>query len=187
MYSISISYMNVILAASQGGVSNDNRSNRCLILRGLDSLKMHAFWGCIAFAVGSIFLVIPADAEDFVVGDLLVSDAWVRVVPKSSRATAGYFVVRNTGDTVASLIGVRSDFPRVMIHNSKKEDGVMKMFHVDAVEIPAGGTVNLEPGGYHIMFMGLDGSGIEEGSLITATLVFDGVELPVSFQAKKIR
>lgn len=49
--------------------------------------------------------------------------------------------------------------------------GMMKMQKVDKIEIPAGETVKLEPGGYHIMLMGLAGE-LTEGSKITITLTF---------------
>ena len=58
-------------------------------------------------------------------------------------------------------------------HESKVDaNGVGTMEHVDAVEIPPGQTVNLEHGGYHIMFMGLKDT-LEEGEMRKVTLIFE--------------
>jgi copper(I)-binding protein len=59
------------------------------------------------------------------------------------------------------------------VHESRVDaNGVGTMTHVDAIEIPAGGTVNLQHGGYHIMFMGLTGT-LSEGAMIPVTLEFE--------------
>ena len=86
---------------------------------------------------------------------------------------AGFFTVTNTGPEDDRLIAVRSDFPRVTLHGTKNEDGVMRMFDMDAIDIPAGETTALEPGAMHVMFMGLDGDPFEVGEQIPATLVFE--------------
>ena len=75
----------------------------------------------------------------------------------------------------------------MMIHGTKTESGVKKMYHVDNIAIDAGQTVALQPGGFHIMFMGLDGTGLPAGGSVTATLNFKnsgGVE--VSFPIRPI-
>ena len=59
-----------------------------------------------------------------------------------------------------------------MIHRSVVVDGIMKMRHVDAVEIPPGGSIRLEPGGLHAMLMGVS-SRLEAGERISLTLVFE--------------
>lgn len=120
-------------------------------------------------------LMLPglAMAHDFQAGDLKISHPMSFETPISAKAGAGYMTITNEGDTADSLIEVRADFPRVMLHKSEEKDGIATMSHVDKIDIPAGGTVELVPGGFHVMFMGLDGDPLEDGETIDATLVFE--------------
>ncbi len=102
----------------------------------------------------------------------------------TAKAGGGYMIITNTGDTDDALIGVSADFPKVEIHQSAEEDGVMKMFHVERIDIPAGETVKLAPGGYHVMFMGLSDP-LTEGDTIPATLTFENAgEVEVVFNVE---
>lgn len=102
----------------------------------------------------------------------------------TAKAGGGYMTITNTGESADVLVGVKADFPRVEIHESVEEDGVMKMNHVGRIEIPAGETVELKPGGYHVMFMGLS-EPLEEGGTIPATLVFENAgEVEVTFNVE---
>ena len=126
-------------------------------------------------------------AEMLKAGDLHITDQWVREAPKSAKTGAGYLTIKNNGTVSDVLFGVEADFPRVIIHGTKTESGVKKMYHVDNLAIDAGQTVALQPGGFHIMFMGLDGTGLPAGGSVTATLNFKnsgGVE--VSFPIRPI-
>ncbi len=70
-----------------------------------------------------------------------------------------------------------------MIHESREEDGVMRMIHVDAVELPAGETVTFRPGGLHVMIMGLKPDDLPLGGTLDAVLTFDRVgEVAVTFE-----
>ena len=61
-----------------------------------------------------------------------------------------------TGKNAVRLVGVASTVAgTVEIHNMTMTNGVMKMFAVEGIDVPAGQTVKLAPGGYHVMFMGL--------------------------------
>jgi copper(I)-binding protein len=85
-------------------------------------------------------------------GEVEVTDAWVREAPPSARMLAAFMVIRNTGDQEAVLTGVDSpDFNHVMLHQSIMVDGVARMQHQDTIRIPAGGSVSLEPGSFHLM------------------------------------
>lgn len=90
--------------------------------------------------------------------------------------------IMNMGDTPDLLIGVRVEGPMAMIHESREEDGVMRMVHLDAVEIPAGDTVEFRPGGLHVMVMGLGPDDLPVGDTLDATLIFDRAgEVPIVF------
>jgi copper(I)-binding protein len=93
--------------------------------------------------------------------------------------------ITNAGSESDSLVAVRAEFPRVMLHVTEVDaDGVARMSHVEAIEIPAGETVTLAPQGLHVMFMGLEDP-FEEGEEVPATLVFEKAgEIPVTFNVE---
>ncbi|GGX42923.1 hypothetical protein GCM10007385_08410 [Tateyamaria omphalii] len=126
-----------------------------------------------------------AGAHEFKTGPLVVDHPMAFPTMATAMSGAGYFSVTNTGTEDDRLIGIRADFPRVSLHGTKNEDGVMSMFSVDAIDIPAGATVALEPGAKHIMFMGLRGNPFEVGDKIPATLIFEKAgEVEVMFHVE---
>ena len=81
-----------------------------------------------------------------------VQQAWIREAPPASRVLAGYMIIVNTGDAPAEISGISSpDFSRAELHLTRVEDGVASMVPVDSIPVPAGGRVQLEPGGMHLM------------------------------------
>lgn len=104
---------------------------------------------------------------------LEVSDAWGRPSPMAAGNGAAYMTITNTGSEDDKLINAYSDVAEnVEIHDMKMENDVMKMFHVDYMDIPAGGTLELAPGGKHVMFIGLYDQ-LEVGQVITIELEFE--------------
>jgi copper(I)-binding protein len=113
----------------------------------------------------------PAEDTTFAVGDLLVESPWAResVTPTG----AAYLTVRNGGDQDDRLVGVSSDVAdKAELHSSVMQEGVMKMRAVEAVDLPAHGEAVLEPGGLHIMLIGLKAP-LEEGKSFALTLEFE--------------
>ena len=92
-----------------------------------------------------------------VIGDLTLSDMFMRPVATMAVPTAAYITIKNTGKTDDKLMGVTTDIAKTAeIHNSVLDDkGVMTMSLVDSVVIPAGQSVSLKPHGLHIMLMGM--------------------------------
>ena len=106
-------------------------------------------------------------------GPLIVDGAWARASIGDSKVSAVYLAISNRGESADRLVGVAAEHAgRAMIHRSVVEDGVMKMRHVDAVEIPPGESIRLEPGGLHVMLMGVSVR-LEAGDRISVTLVFE--------------
>ncbi len=104
----------------------------------------------------------------------------------TAMAGGGFLTITNTGDQDDTLIGIRADFPRVELHTTEFTDGVARMMHLDAIPVPAGETVSLEPGGLHVMFMGLRGNPLEEGETIPATLIFENAgKVEITFDIVK--
>ncbi len=108
--------------------------------------------------------------------DISINNAWIRASVAGDQNGAAYMVIRNRGQESIRLIAARSDLARaVELHTHTRVDGLMRMIEVPHVEIAAGEEVAFEPGGYHIMFLGLT-SGFAEGDRHTIELVFEGRE-----------
>jgi periplasmic copper chaperone A len=124
--------------------------------------------------LAAFLLAAPALAHDVTVGDLQIIHPHIPQPSASAKAAGGYMVIANNGTEADRLIGVESDIAaKVATHESKVgADGVGTMEHVDFIEIPPGGTVSLQHGGYHIMFMGLKGA-LVEGEMHKGVLVFE--------------
>jgi copper(I)-binding protein len=100
-----------------------------------------------------------------------VADAWTRSPMEDVGAV--YFTVSNDGDSADALIGVSADVAgRAEIHETVMEGGQAQMRPVDSVEIPAGGEMSFEPGGYHVMLFEL-AEPLVEGDTISVTLAFE--------------
>jgi periplasmic copper chaperone A len=84
-----------------------------------------------------------------------VDNAWVRATAAGQSATAAYVTISNGGGA-DRLIGVSSAVGTASVHRATTEDGVARMRAEADLEIPAGSTVSLEPGGLHVMISGLN-------------------------------
>lgn len=126
---------------------------------------------CIAAVLG--LLALPAQAADVMVGHLKISAPWARATPKGASVGGGYLTVTNMGSTPDRLIGGASAVAKeVQVHEMTMANGVMKMRPVaGGLEIKPGATVTLKPGGYHIMFVGLNRP-LKQGEHFKVTLSF---------------
>jgi copper(I)-binding protein len=118
-------------------------------------------------------------------GDAIsVESAWARTSPMSSDASAIYMTLTSPNDD--ALVSAAVDMSVAMMaqvhETTMNADGTMGMQEVDQVALPAGSAVALEPGGYHIMLMGLK-QPLVLGENVTVTLTFESGE-KVSVDAK---
>jgi copper(I)-binding protein len=101
-----------------------------------------------------------------------VKDAWVRATVPQQKATGAFMQLQAAQDS--KLISASSPLtPAVEVHEMAMQDNVMKMRQVPSVELPAGKTVELKPGGYHVMLMDLKQQ-VKEGDTVPLTLVIEG-------------
>lgn len=99
-----------------------------------------------------------------------VRDAWARATVPGQKATGVY--MKLTARESVRLVGVSSPVAGVgEVHQMKLEDGVMMMRPMDALELPAGKTVELRPGGYHMMLLDLKAPLAKDGT-VPLTLTF---------------
>jgi hypothetical protein len=81
-----------------------------------------------------------------------VEAPWIREAPPGATVLAAYMVLSNSADTQSMITRIESpDFRDTRIHRTVVEDGVAKMLSVEHLQVPAHGSVTLEPGGMHLM------------------------------------
>lgn len=120
--------------------------------------------------------------------DILIENTWTRATPPAARSGGGFAVITNKGDHDDRLIAVTSPAAdRVELHQMSMKDGVMIMREQEnGIEVPAGQSVELAPGGLHIMFMKLKGP-FEKGKFVPVTLTFEKAgDIPLDLKVEKI-
>lgn len=124
--------------------------------------------------IAALLLAGAAQAHEVTHGTLEVIHPNIPLPPKSAKAAAGYMAIANEGTASDHLIGIETSIAQsAQVHTTEHlPDGVARMVHVPMVELPAGDTVVLEPGGLHLMLMGLTAP-LAEGDMIPVTLIFE--------------
>lgn len=99
---------------------------------------------------------------------------WSRATAPGAKVAGGFFTLTNKGAAADRLIGGSSEISNtVEIHEMAVIDGVMKMRALaKGLEVPAGGSVELKPGSYHVMFIDLKRQ-LKEGESFKGELVFE--------------
>ena len=130
----------------------------------------------------ALLLSAIVNAETFT-----VEGAHVRATPPHSQNSAAFMKIHNNTDTPRKLIAVSSEVSdRVELHSHIMSDGMMKMRQVESIEVNANDSAILQPGSFHVMFLGLKSS-LVEGDSIKINLYFDnGDEVVVDAPIKKI-
>ena len=110
-------------------------------------------------------------AAGFVQAQVRVTDAWIRATVPHQQGTGAF--MRLTAPEDSRLVSVSSPVtPTVEVHEMAIDGAVMRMRQIDRLDLPAGRTVELKPGGYHVMLMNLK-TQMKEGERVPLTLVFE--------------
>lgn len=127
-----------------------------------------------AAAAATLMTVASGMAGEIKAGDLVLENVRARATLPGAPVAGGYLTITNNGSEPDRLTGGSAGFAgKLEVHEMKVENDVMKMRQMkDGIEIPAGGSVELKPGGYHIMFMKL-AEQLEEGESREVVLEFD--------------
>ena len=130
-------------------------------------------FAAIAATVITYFIAASAMAADYKIGSLEIREPWSRATPKGAATAVGYMTITNNGTESERLIGGSVDFASsLQLHSMTMEDGVSKMRELKAVEIGPGQTLKFEPGGSHVMFVGLNRP-LSQGDRVKGTLIFE--------------
>ncbi len=109
-------------------------------------------------------------AQTDALGALTISNAWIRPAPPTVSTMAAYFDLSNNTDQDITIVGASSpEFDEAMVHQTKVEDGLATMSHIEGLLIPAKSSVTLTPLGTHLMLIDAD-KPLAKGSSATVTL-----------------
>lgn len=119
-------------------------------------------------AVAQLGILLPLTA----LAQVKVNDAWVRATVPQQQSTGAFMKLTGARHDL-KLVEVRCPLAGVAeVHEMKLVDDVMRMRAMKALELPAGQTVELKPGGSHLMLMALNQQ-VKEGSTVPITMVFE--------------
>ncbi len=115
--------------------------------------------------------------------ELDIRDPWIKNLPPSVPVRAGYMTIHNPQTKTVSIVSLRSDaFASVEIHQTIEQDGMMRMEQVPSLKIEANSSVQLAPGGLHLMMMN-PSEPTQPGDLLEIVIVLDdGSEQRVEMQ-----
>ena len=101
-----------------------------------------------------------------------ISEAWSRATVAGQSSAAAYLTIANNGNGDERLLQVSTPIGQPSLHSTTLDKGVMRMRPLASIDIPAHSTVDLKPGGTHIMIMGVKRP-LAAGSSFPMTLKFD--------------
>ena len=121
-----------------------------------------------ALAIALSFASLPVFA------DVTMDDVWVRATVPQQMATGAF--MRLTSDSDARLVSADSPLANVVeIHEMIMDGNVMKMNAIPGLDLPAGKLVELKPGGYHVMLMGLKQQ-VKDGDEVPISIVVEAAD-----------
>ena len=130
---------------------------------------------CLSSAILVVLSASTFEAmtQDYNVGSIQIAKPWTRATPKGSSVAGAYMSISNKGAAADRLLGGSTDVAaRFEVHRMSVENGVMTMRPVEGgLEVKPGETVELKPGSFHVMLIGLK-KPLEQGQRVKATLEF---------------
>ena len=112
-----------------------------------------------------------------VMAQVTVKDPWVRATVSQQKTTGAFMQITSAQD--ARLVEARSPVAGVVeVHEMTMEKDVMRMRAIKGLDLPAGKSVELKPGGYHVMLMDLKQQ-MKKGDVVPITLKIEGADKKV--------
>lgn len=143
-----------------------------------------------AFALAALLIAGPSSAgfaQTMPGAPITVERAWARATPGTITTGGAYMTVIDHGTTSDRLIGVSTPIAgKAEVHEMTTDNGVMKMRAVDGVAIEPGKSLELKPGGYHVMLTDLK-QPLKEGDSFPLTVTFEKAgSIPVTVKVGKV-
>jgi copper(I)-binding protein len=146
-------------------------------------MKRFAIFGVVLML--AVALSACSGASSTSGSSITVSDAWVRNPPIADQPGAAYLVIQNDG-AADKLLSVTSDIAQTIeLHESMESGGMMQMAPVPNIPVPANGKVELKPGSFHMMLIGLTRP-VKTGDKVQLTLNFEKAgKIPVTAEVRE--
>ena len=104
--------------------------------------------------------------------EVLLVDPYAKATPPNAKNSAAFMKIENKGNSDIELLAASSNISKVTeLHTHIEENGMKKMIQIPSIKIPANSSVELKPGGLHIMFLGIQNQ-INENSNVDLNLTF---------------
>lgn len=142
----------------------------------------------VSWLIGASLILYHLSLAAENAGDVIrVAKPFARAVPPGITIGAAFMALRNDGNQTHQLVKVRSDAAEhVELHHHVEENGMMRMRQVAHIHLPPEKTTLLQPGGLHVMLIGLK-QHLTEGDTIALELRFDdGTQTAVKVPVKSI-
>ena len=138
----------------------------------------------ISVCLGLMSTAVAADGA----GDVSATDLRARAVPEGQKNSAAFMTLSNSGSGDHAVVAAQSPVANIVeLHTHIDEGGMMKMRRIDKIEVGAGSDTILQPGGLHVMLIGLKQQ-LNDGDDVPVTLEFeDGSRLELVVPAKKMQ
>ena len=133
-----------------------------------------------------------AIAQSASVGPIKIEHAFTRATMPGQQVAGGFMKIENKGGPADQLISASSPVAgEVQLHEMSMEGSVMKMRQVKGIAVPAGGSVELKPGGLHLMFMNIKAP-LSAGETVPVKLTFAKageveVRMPVNVMGQNVK
>jgi copper(I)-binding protein len=132
-------------------------------------------------ALGFLFVATSAWSQ------VEIENPWMRATAPGAKVAAGYMIVRNKSGSPERLVGASSPVAaKVETHVHIKDGEILRMREVKSLDVPAKGTLELKPGGGHLMFIDIK-QPLKEGDKVPVTLKFEHAgEIKTEFQVGRL-
>jgi copper(I)-binding protein len=119
-----------------------------------------------------LFLAPPVYSQTAKAGSLDISNAYTRATAPGQQVAGGFMKIENKASAADQLVSASSPAAgEVQLHEMSMEGNVMKMRQIKDIAVPAGGVVELKPGGLHLMLMNIKAP-LNAGETIPVKLKF---------------
>ncbi len=135
-----------------------------------------------------VLLLLSGAVSAEAVGEVEIDGAYVRAVPPGQPNSAAFMKVNNNGTSDHALVGGSSPAAEVVeLHTHTMEGGMMRMRQVEKIDLPAGESVALQPGGLHVMLIGLKQKLVPDDEIPLTLRFEDGSEVTLQAPVHKLQ
>lgn len=125
----------------------------------------------LAFTAITLLVVGLTQAQTAKIGNLTIDGAYTRATVPGQKVAGGFMKISSIGNADQLIGGTSPIADEVQLHTMSMDGNVMKMRQVNAIEVPSNSSVELKPGGLHLMFIGIK-SPLVAGATVPVNLKF---------------